>query len=39
MFLNSAPMTVILPGGSELIGDAPDRRIELLCDHEALAAT
>ena len=27
------------PGGGELIGSAPDRRVELLCDHDAVHAT
>jgi mannose-6-phosphate isomerase-like protein (cupin superfamily) len=31
--------TVIPPGGGEIIGDAPDRRVEILCDREALHAT
>ena len=30
---------VIPPGGGEIIGDAPDRRVELLCDAAALNAT
>ena len=30
---------VIPPGGGEVIGDAPDRRVELLSDHETLNAT
>lgn len=30
---------VILPGGGELIGDSPERRVEILCDHDALNAT
>lgn len=30
---------VILPGAGELIGDAPDRRVELLCDRDALHVT
>jgi quercetin dioxygenase-like cupin family protein len=30
---------VIPPGGGEIIGDAPDRRVEILCDHDALHAT
>jgi quercetin dioxygenase-like cupin family protein len=31
--------TVIPPGGGEVIGDAPERRVEILSDHEALHAT
>ena len=31
--------TVIPPGGGEVIGDAADRRVEILSDHEALHAT
>src|ERR687885_1183758 len=27
------------PGGGELIGDAPHRRVEVLCEHDALHAT
>jgi len=30
---------VIPPGEGEIIGDAPDRRVELLCDHASLHAT
>ena len=30
---------VIPPGGGEVIGDAPDRRVELIADHDALHAT
>jgi quercetin dioxygenase-like cupin family protein len=30
---------VIPPGGGEIIGDAPDRRVELLCDDPALHVT
>jgi quercetin dioxygenase-like cupin family protein len=30
---------VIEPGGGEVIGDAPDRRVEILCEHDALHAT
>lgn len=30
---------VIAPGGGEVVGDAPDRRVEILSDHEALHAT
>jgi mannose-6-phosphate isomerase-like protein (cupin superfamily) len=32
-------MTVIEPGGGEVVGDSPDRRVEILCDEDALAAT
>lgn len=32
-------MTVIPPGGGEIIGDAPERRVEILTDHPLLAAT
>ncbi len=31
--------TVIAPGEGEVLGDAPDRRVELLADHEALHVT
>ena len=31
--------TVIPPGGGEVVGDAPDRRVEILCEHDALHAT
>jgi quercetin dioxygenase-like cupin family protein len=31
--------TVIPPAAGEVVGDAPDRRVEILCDHDALAAT
>ena len=34
-----AEPTVSPPGGGELIGDAPDRRVEILCEHDALHAT
>jgi mannose-6-phosphate isomerase-like protein (cupin superfamily) len=34
-----AQVKVIPPGGGEVIGDAPDRRVEILCDHDALHAT
>jgi quercetin dioxygenase-like cupin family protein len=30
---------VVPPGGGEVIGDAPDRRVEILCDHPAVHAT
>src|SRR3954471_5671581 len=32
-------LPVVAPGGGEVIGDAPDRRVEILCDHDALHAT
>jgi quercetin dioxygenase-like cupin family protein len=32
-------VTVIPPGGGEVIGDAPDRRVEILCEHDSLHAT
>src|SRR4051794_41837049 len=31
--------TVIPPGGGEVIGDSPERRVEILSDHHAVAAT
>jgi mannose-6-phosphate isomerase-like protein (cupin superfamily) len=31
--------TVIPPGGGEIIGDAQDRRVEILSDHDSLHAT
>jgi quercetin dioxygenase-like cupin family protein len=31
--------TVIPPGGGEIVGDSPDRRVEILSDHDALHAT
>ena len=31
--------TVIPPGGGEVVGDAPDRRVEILSDHDLLHAT
>jgi mannose-6-phosphate isomerase-like protein (cupin superfamily) len=34
----AAPV-VIAPGGGEVIGDSADRRVEVLCDHEALHVT
>jgi mannose-6-phosphate isomerase-like protein (cupin superfamily) len=34
----SAP-TVIPPGGGEVVGDSPDRRVEILAEHDALHAT
>jgi len=30
---------VIPAGGGEVVGDAPDRRVEILCEHDALHAT
>ncbi len=30
---------VIPPGGGEVVGDSPERRVEILCDHDALHAT
>jgi quercetin dioxygenase-like cupin family protein len=32
-------ITVVPPGGGEVIGDAADRRVEILCDHDSLHAT
>lgn len=32
-------LTVIPPGRGEVIGDSPDRRVEILADHDALHAT
>src|SRR3954469_16990500 len=32
-------LPVVAPGGGEVIGDAPDRRVEILCDHDALHVT
>ena len=34
-----AEPAVIPPGGGEVIGDSPDRRVEILSDHDALHAT
>ena len=31
--------TVIAPGAGEIVGDSPDRRVEILSDHDALHAT
>ena len=31
--------SVIPAGGGEVVGDAPDRRVEILCEHDALHAT
>ena len=36
--MTSEPI-VIPPGGGEIVGDAPDRRVEILCDHGGLHAT
>jgi len=30
---------VVPPGGGEVVGDAPDRRVEILSDHDALTVT
>jgi quercetin dioxygenase-like cupin family protein len=32
-------LTFVPPAGGEVIGDAPDRRVEILSDHDALHAT
>jgi quercetin dioxygenase-like cupin family protein len=32
-------VTVIAPAGGEVIGDSPDRRVEILADHDSLNAT
>jgi quercetin dioxygenase-like cupin family protein len=32
-------VTVIAPGAGELIGDSPERRVEIVCDHPLLNAT
>ncbi|HZH24020.1 MAG TPA: cupin domain-containing protein [Solirubrobacteraceae bacterium] len=37
--MHDSVATVIAPGAGEVVGDSPDRRVEILCDHEALAAT
>jgi mannose-6-phosphate isomerase-like protein (cupin superfamily) len=37
--LNVSEPAVIAPGGGEVIGDSPDRRVEILSDHDALHAT
>jgi quercetin dioxygenase-like cupin family protein len=34
-----AQATVVRPGGGEVIGDAPDRRVDILCEHDSLHAT
>ena len=34
-----ADLVLVPPGGGEIVGDAPDRRVEILGDHEALNAT
>ena len=31
--------TLVPPGGGEVVGDAPDRRVEILRDDETLQAT
>ncbi len=31
--------TVVAPGGGEVVGDSPDRRVEILSEHPALHAT
>jgi quercetin dioxygenase-like cupin family protein len=31
--------TVVAPGEGEIVGDAPDRRVEILSDHDAVNAT
>ena len=30
---------LIPPGGGEVVGDSPDRRVEILCEHDAVHAT
>jgi quercetin dioxygenase-like cupin family protein len=35
----SGPLIVIPPGGGEVIGDSPERRVEILADHDGLHAT
>ena len=37
--MHDSAATVTPPGGGEVVGDSPDRRVEILSDHEALAAT
>jgi quercetin dioxygenase-like cupin family protein len=37
--MSSVSASVIEPGGGEVIGDAPDRRVEILCEHDAVHAT
>ena len=32
-------MIVVPPGGGEVVGDAPDRRVEILCELDAVHAT
>jgi mannose-6-phosphate isomerase-like protein (cupin superfamily) len=32
-------VTVIPPGGGEIVGDTPERRVEIVCDHPLLNAT
>jgi mannose-6-phosphate isomerase-like protein (cupin superfamily) len=34
-----AEPVVVAPGGGEVIGDSPDRRVEVLADHDALHVT
>jgi mannose-6-phosphate isomerase-like protein (cupin superfamily) len=36
---NGAEPVLIAPGAGEIVGDAPDRRVEILSDHDALHAT
>jgi mannose-6-phosphate isomerase-like protein (cupin superfamily) len=36
---NVAEPVLIAPGAGEIVGDAPDRRVEILSDHDALHAT
>jgi mannose-6-phosphate isomerase-like protein (cupin superfamily) len=35
----SHPPFLLPPGGGEVVGDAPDRRVEILCDRDELHAT
>ena len=37
--MHDSAVTVIPPGRGEVVGDSPDRRVEILSDHEALAVT
>ena len=32
-------MRIVLPGEGEVVGDSPTRRVEILCDHDAVHAT
>ena len=32
-------MIVLPPGGGEVVGDSPERRVEILCEHDAVHAT